>query len=282
MAKIIDAHHHLWHYTPHDYGWIGDEMQILRRDFLPAELQMVAFEAEVDGSIVVQARQQLEETRWLLKCAAEDPFIEGVVGWLPLTNPELPTLLQSFRDESKLKGLRHVIQDEPDDLYILREDFNRGIDALLGTDLVFDILVYERHLPQTIEFVRRHPRQTFVLDHLAKPKIRDKEMEPWKDNLKRLADLENVVCKCSGLATEADWTSWSLQSISPYLDAALEAFGPERLMAGSDWPVCLVATAYSHWWSTLREWSLQLSEAQRAQFLGLNAQRIYRLAGDAN
>jgi L-fuconolactonase len=277
MAKIIDAHHHLWRYTPQDYGWISNDIQLLRRDFLPADLQSEARDAGVGGSVVVQARQTVEETRWLLECAAGCDFIEGVVGWLPLTDPGLPALLQAFRDESKLKGLRHVIQDEPDDLYILREDFNRGIDALLGTDLVFDILVYERHLPQTIEFVRRHPQQTFVLDHLAKPKVREREMEPWRDQLKRLADFGNVACKCSGLATEADWASWSVEDVQPYLDAALDAFGAERLMAGSDWPVCLVATEYSRWWSTLKEWSQQMSETQREQFLGGTAQRIYRL-----
>jgi L-fuconolactonase len=281
MAKIIDAHHHLWRYTAHDYSWIGDAMQSLRHDFLPADLQLAAKDAEVNGSIVVQARQTLEETRWLLQCAAENHFIEGVRGWLPLAEHALPDLLHALRDQPKLKGLRHVIQDEPDNFYILREDFNQGIAALADTGLVFDILVYERHLPQTIEFVSRHPQQTFVLDHLAKPNIRNKEMQPWKDNLKRLADFENVVCKCSGLATEADWATWSIEDIRPYLDVAREAFGAERLMAGSDWPVCLVATGYSRWWSMLKEWSSQLSHTQRNQFLGGTAQRVYKLEAEA-
>jgi L-fuconolactonase len=282
MAKIIDAHHHLWRYTAHDYSWIGDAMQGLRRDFLPSDLQLAAKEAGVNGSVVVQARQTLEETRWLLQCAAQSHFIEGVVGWLPLTEPALPDLLHALRDEPKLKGLRHVIQDEPDNFYILHEDFNRGIAALADTGLVFDILIYERHLPQTIEFVSRHPQQTFVLDHLAKPKIREREMQPWKDNLRRLADFENVICKCSGLATEAEWATWSIEDIRPYLDAALEAFGPERLMAGSDWPVCLIATGYSRWWSTLKEWSMQWSNAQQEQFFAGTAQRVYRLGAEAS
>ncbi len=278
MAKIIDAHHHLWQYSPLHYGWISDEMQMLRRDFLPADLRLAASDAGVDGSVVVQARQTLKETRWLLECAAEDPFIKGVVGWLPLTDSDFPALLHTFHDKPKLRGLRHVIQNEPDPFYILRDDFNRGIAALADTGLVFDILIYEYHLPQAIDFVSRHPQQPFVLDHLAKPKIRKKEMQPWKDNLKRLGDFGNVTCKCSGLATEAVWSSWSLEIIRPYLDAALEAFGPDRLMAGSDWPVCLVATGYSRWWSILAEWSEQLSETQRQQFLGTTAQRIYGLA----
>lgn len=278
MAEaIIDAHHHLWHYTEKDYGWIDDGMQSLRRDYLPADLQAAASEAGVVGTVVVQARQTLEETAWLLECAAATPLIQGVVGWLPLADPACASLLQAHRNQPLLKGLRHVIQDEPDDHYILGDDFNRGVALLAETGLVFDILIHARHLPQTIDFVKRHPRQAFVLDHLAKPPIRTASLQPWKDNLKRLAESENVACKLSGLATEANWATWTFDDLEPYLDAALEAFGAGRLMAGSDWPVCLLATGYTRWWSTLKQWAAKLDAADRERLFSGTAQRIYRL-----
>ena len=209
-------------------------------------------DAGVDGSVVVQARQSVEETRWLLEVAAEDEAIRGVVGWLPLASAELPALLREFAGGGKLKGVRHVVQDEPDDDFILRDDFNRGVAALLDTGLVYDILIYERHLPQAAGFVERHPKQVCVLDHLAKPRIKERILEPWRENLSRLAEHDNVFCKLSGLVTEADWGAWTLDGLRPYLDAALEAFGAERLMAGSDWPVCLLASGYGQWWGALR------------------------------
>jgi L-fuconolactonase len=277
MAETIDAHHHLWRYSADDYGWISPEMEVLRRDFVARDLDHELRGAGVDGSVVVQARQSVEETRWLLELAAEDEAIRGVVGWLPLTSAELPRVLREFADCGKLKGVRHVVQDEPDDDFILREDFNRGVAALLDTGLVYDILIHERHLPQAVRFVKRHPEQAFVLDHLAKPRIRDGILEPWRENLMRIAEHHNVSCKLSGLVTEADWGYWSLDDLRPYMDAALEAFGAERLMAGSDWPVCLLASGYGRWWGALREWAADMDEADREQIFGLTAKRVYRL-----
>jgi len=277
MAEMIDAHHHLWRYSAEDYGWISPEMNVLRRDFVAQDLDRELQEAGVDGSVVVQARQSIEETRWLLELAAEDEAIRGVVGWLPLVSAELPAMLREFADYGKLKGLRHVIQDEPDDDFILREDFNRGVAALLDTGLVYDILIHERHLPQAAKFVERHPEQAFVLDHLAKPLIKDGILEPWRENLTRLAEHENVFCKLSGLVTEADWDAWTLDDLRPYLDIALEAFGAERLMAGSDWPVCLLASGYGQWWDALRAWAGRLDEDERERVFGLTAKRAYRL-----
>jgi L-fuconolactonase len=170
-----------------------------------------------------------------------------------------------------------VIQDEPDDDFILRDDFNRGIGLLAGTGLVYDILIQERHLPQAAIFVDRHPEQIFVLDHLAKPRVREQILLPWRENLRRLAEHENVYCKLSGLVTEADWAAWTLDELRPYLDAALEVFGVERLMAGSDWPVCLLASGYGRWWSTLRSWAAGLSGNERAQIFGETARKVYRL-----
>ena len=277
MVETIDAHHHLWRYDSQDYGWISAEMKVLRRDFLAADLAGELQTAGVDGSVVVQARQTLAETDWLLALADADPRIRGVVGWAPLADANFPVHLKRLLAQTKLKGLRHVIQDEPDDNFILRDDFNRGVDQLLNTGLVYDILIHERHLPQAAVFVARHPDQIFVLDHLGKPKIRDSVIQPWRDQLKRLAQHANVYCKLSGLVTEADWDMWTLHDLQPYLDAALEAFGAERLMAGSDWPVCLLASTYQRWWATLREWCGSLSEDERAKILGGTAWTVYRL-----
>ena len=281
MAERIDAHHHLWKYTATEYGWISGEMGVLRRDFLPSDLRREMAPAGVDGAVTVQARQTLEETRWLLELAAENPFLRGVVGWAPLASPDLPRYLTEFAAHPRLKGLRHVIQDEPDDAFILREDFNRGVSALAATGLVYDILIHERHLPFAIQFVDRHPNQVFVLDHLAKPLIRQRVISPWRERLKELAERPNVYCKVSGMATEADWSQWTADDLRPYFDAALESFGPDRLLAGSDWPVCLLASGYSRWWQTLAGLVAGLSGAEQQKILGENAIRIYRLDKEA-
>ena len=206
----IDAHHHFWHYNTQDYGWISDEMSVLRRDFLPADLKPELDRAGIERVVSVQARQCVEETEWLLKLAEENDFIAGVVGWLPIASPDFPALLEQFAANPKLRAIRHVVQDEPDDRFILGEAFNQGIDRLLSTHLVYDILIFERHLPYAIEFVKRHSKeQVFVLDHIAKPKIAAGEMHPWADNLRKLAAFPNVFCKLSGLVTEADIHNWT-------------------------------------------------------------------------
>lgn len=278
MAERIDAHHHLWRYSHEEYGWIASGMNVLRRDFLPEDLDDELRAAGIDGSIAVQARQSVEETRWLLELAEQRETIRGVVGWLPLTSPDVGPLLKEFGTHRKLKGVRHVLQDEPDDRFMLREDFNAGVESLLEAGLVYDILIHERQLPEAIELVKRHPGQIFVLDHLAKPLIRERTLEPWRTNLKRLADSGDVFCKLSGLVTEADWATWTLDDLRPYMDAAMEAFGAERLMAGSDWPVCLLASGYARWWSAIEEWMRDMSSGAQEQIMGVTAQRVYRLS----
>ncbi len=278
MTERIDAHHHLWRYSAVEYGWIDESMSALRRDFLPDDLVGVMASAGVDGAVTVQARQTLEETRWLLGLADECAAIRGVVGWAPIAGEEFPSVMEEFADREKLKGLRHVIQGEKDENYILREDFNSGIRAMLGSGLVYDILIYERHLPQTIEFVDGHPEQMFVLDHVAKPMIREGLLEPWATRMRELGKRENVWCKVSGMVTEADWAAWTPAALRPYLDGVVEAFGVERLMVGSDWPVCLVACEYGRWFDVLREYFSGFSESERDAVFGRTATEVYQLS----
>jgi L-fuconolactonase len=280
MATLtVDAHHHLWRYTSGEFGWIYDAMRVLRRDFLPSDLRNEASLANVQATIAVQARQSLEETQWLLEMSRDSELIRGVVGWAPLTSWDIDQVLSNLSRESILKGLRHVIQDEADDNFILRDDFNRGIAAMAGTGLVYDILIFAKHLPQTALFVDRHPTQPFVLDHIAKPPITRGQagLEPWATHLRELARRPNVSCKLSGMVTEADWQTWSLESLRPYLDAVVDSFGPERLMVGSDWPVCLVATGYKRWFDTLRVYFAPFSSEETAAIFGGNATSVYKL-----
>ena len=273
----IDAHHHFWRYTAAEYGWIADDMATLRRDFLPEDLRREIHAANVEGVVSVQARQTLEETRWLLELAENNDFIRGVVGWAPLVSETVQANLEHLSRRPKLKALRHVLQDEPDDGYMLRDDFNRGLSLLKKFGLVYDILIFERHLPQTIELVDRHPEQRFVLDHLAKPRVREGIISPWRENLRELAKRPNVYCKLSGLATEADHQSWTPEQLEPYLQAALDTFGPRRLMFGSDWPVCLLATGYQRWFDLVSEFIAPLSPPERAHILGETAIEAYHL-----
>lgn len=278
MLARIDAHHHLWRYTEEEYAWIADDMRALARDFVPEDLRPELLASGIQGSIAVQARQTLEETTWLLRLADEFDFIRGVVGWAPLARPEFPAVIERLQDSEKLKGLRHVIQDEPDENFMHRPDFNSGVALLRQYGLVYDILIFERHLPAAISFVDRHPAQIFVLDHIAKPRIRGRELEPWRTNIRELARRENVYCKVSGMVTEANWKNWSPADLQPYLDVVLQAFGPKRLMAGSDWPVCLLATTYQAWFSAVEEFIRPLSIAEREMILGGVASEVYSLA----
>jgi L-fuconolactonase len=274
---VIDAHHHFWRYTPEEFGWIGDGMRAIRRDFSPADLSAEISAAGVAGVVSVQARQSLAETRWLLDLAETSAFIRGVVGWVPLVDANVGALLAELAPRRKFRAVRHVLQGEPDEKYMLRADFNRGIAALHQFNLAYDILIFERHLPQTIEFVDRHPQQVFVLDHVAKPRVREQIFEPWRRNLRELARRPNVYCKISGLVTEADFARWTEAQLRPYFDATLEAFGPARLLFGSDWPVCLVGCTYARWLSLVREWTQSLSAAEQAQIFGGTAIKAYGL-----
>ncbi len=277
MADRIDAHHHLWRYSKKDCGWIGPGMDALARDFLPGDLEKELTASGIDGCVAVQVRQTTEETEWLLQLASESNLIRGVVGWAPIASAEFAGVLEKWADREKLKGLRHVIQDEPDDDFIHRQDFNAGIARLAGTGLVYDILIYERHLAAAIDFVDRHPRQVFVLDHIAKPRIKERVLEPWRSHIFDLAKRDNVYCKVSGMVTEADWTKWTPADLQPYLHAVFEAFGANRLMFGSDWPVCLLASSYRRWCDTVLEFIASLSKSEKDLILGGVAKKVYSL-----
>ena len=273
----VDAHQHFWIYTPEEYEWIDESMGALRCDFLPADLNAELVSGGFHGSVAVQARQTLEETRWLLELAERSPSILGVVGWVDLRSPEVRSQLRLFARNPKLVGIRHIVQAEPDDRFLLQPEFLRGIAVLEEFDLAYDILIYTKHLPVACEFVERFPRQRFVLDHLAKPPIKSGEINSWAEGIRRLAAFPNVFCKLSGLLTEADWQHWKPEQIAPYLDVAFESFGPERLMIGSDWPVCLVAAPYARTICAVQDYVSRQKPEWRDGVLGENAKRFWRL-----
>lgn len=252
-------------------------MDVLRRDFLPSDLETALRASAISGAVSVQARQSLEETYWLLDMAGTHPFVHGIVGWVPLTAPRLDEILEPLAADPKLVGVRHVLQDEPDNLLMEDSRFNAGVSLLSRLNLVYDILIFERHLPQAIAFVDRHPNQRFVLDHLAKPRAAAREMEPWRSRIRELARRGNVYCKVSGLVTEADWNGWSAGQLAPYLDAVLEAFSPRRMMFGSDWPVALLATSYSRWVDTVEAFVSSLSADEQREIWAATAVEAYRL-----
>ena len=277
MIKI-DAHHHFWRYDPVEYAWISENMSAIRRSFEPQDLAVELKSAGIDGVVSVQARQTLDETWQLLTYADQNEFIRGVVGWVPLCSPDLNRTLASVATHPKLLGVRHVLQDEPDSHYILRDDFNRGVAALLPFHLTYDILVFERHLPQTIEFVDRHPNQMFVVDHLAKPRVKEGVISPWRENIRKLAERPHVYCKVSGLVTEADYQHWTEPQLRPYIEVVLEAFTPQRVMFGSDWPVCLLAVQYGNWAQIVERATAGLSESEQQRFWSGTAKEAYRLS----
>jgi L-fuconolactonase len=271
----LDAHQHFWKYSTAEYGWINDKMAGLRRDFLPQDLQPLLAAEGFDGSIAVQARQTLEETRWLLELAAHNDIVRGVVGWVDLRSPDLSANLHQFAQNPKLVGVRHVVQDEPDDEFMLRSDFRRGIGRLHEYDLAYDILIFPRQLPAAAKLVREFPDQRFVLDHIAKPLIAEGRIEPWDLGLRELAKAGNVCCKLSGMVTEARWDDWKPADFRPYLDTVLDAFGSARLMVGSDWPVCSVAGGYGRAIGLVRDYIGQLTSSEQEAILGGNCARFY-------
>lgn len=270
----LDSHQHFWRYTGSQYPWIPPG-SALQRDWLPADLAELQRPLGFEGSIAVQARQSLMETRWLLELAEADPRIKGVVGWVDLRSDRVEEQLAEFADHPRFVGVRHVVQDEPDNAFMLRPEFVSGIGKLRQFGLAYDILIYPRQLPAAIELVRRFPEQPFVLDHIAKPNIKTGLLSPWREQIRELAAAPNVWCKVSGMVTEANPQAWQPADFQPYLDTVFEAFGAERLMFGSDWPVCLLAASYEQTFGLVRDYVAALPAATQAKLLGETAARFY-------
>ena len=271
----IDSHQHFWHYSPVNHAWMSDDMGALKHDYLPADLQPLLSQSGFDGCVAVQASQTLEETRWLLELARQNDFIKGVVGWVDLRSDNLLAQLKEFATHPKFVGVRHVVQDEPDDQFLLGKEFRRGITHLREFNLVYDLLLFPKHLPVAARLVQEFPDQPFVLDHIAKPRIGEGFLSPWCDDLKTLAQFENVACKLSGMVTEAKWKQWQASDFRPYLDCVFSAFGAERLMIGSDWPVCIVSSEYGETMRIVTDYLKEFPEPVRTGILGGNCARIY-------
>ncbi len=272
----IDSHQHFWSYDEKQYPWIPKGSP-LHRDWLPADLAPLLAAAGLDGCIAVQARQTIEESRWLLALAEHHPIIQGVVGWVDLRSPDVERDLAALAPHSKFSGVRHVVQDEPDAAFMLGAEFLRGIGKLRAFDLTYDILIYPQQLPAAIALARRFPEQPFVLDHIAKPRIKDGTLEPWRTQIRELAKAPNVLCKVSGMVTEADHAAWRPEDFTPYLEVVFEAFGEDRLMSGSDWPVCLLAGSYARTFALVDDYARALSAPAREKLFGGNAVRFYRV-----
>jgi L-fuconolactonase len=281
MSRLIDAHHHFWDPQTADYAWLSGDFARIRRRFGPDDLSPSLAATGVDGTILVQTRSGLDETCTFLETAATTPFIRGVVGWLDLTDAAISDTIAGLRAGSggeRLVGIRHQVHDEADPDWLLRPDVERGIAAVGRAGLVYDLLVRTRELPAAMAIARRLPDVRFVVDHLAKPPIAQQQLQPWSSLLAELGPLENVAAKLSGLVTEADWSTWTSADVQPYVDVALEVFGPARLMFGSDWPVCLLAASYPSVLEAARTLTGQLSPAERSAIFGRTAEVAYGLA----
>jgi L-fuconolactonase len=254
---------------------MSDEMSQLKRDFLPEDLQPLLQSSAFDGCIAVQARQTLEETRWLLEFSERHAFIKGVVGWVDLCSTELRRQLETFATHPKFVGVRHIVQDEPDDEFMLRAEFMNGIAQLRGFDLTYDLLLYPRHLRAAAQLVQKFPEQPFVLDHMGKPRIAEGLLSPWREDLRELASAPNVLCKLSGMVTEAKWNQWKPAEFTRYIDSVVEVFTPERLMIASDWPVCLLSGDYAATMQIAIDYVQQFSLAAQSGILGGNCARFY-------
>ena len=273
---IIDSHVHFWKFDKKRDAWITDDMKILRQDYLPSHLSTTLKRNGVDGCVAVQASQSELETHFLVELSKTHPEIKGVVGWIGLQDPEIEKRLDYFSRYPIIKGWRHIVQSEPGD-FLLKEDFQRGIAAIAARNYTYDILIYHYQLKQAIDFVARFPGQHFVIDHCAKPDIGKKNISEWKTRMKEMAQFPYVYCKLSGLFTETKWKEWSVGDFYPYLDAVFEAFGTDRLLFGSDWPVILLSGMYVQWKSLLEKYMENFAEEDRLKVFGLNAIAFYNL-----
>jgi L-fuconolactonase len=274
---VIDSHQHFWKYEPVKHDWIDDDMSVIRRDFSPSDLSKVYKESSIDGCVAVQADQTLEETDFLIDLASNNSFIKGIVGWVDLRAENIENVLEKYSTDKIVKGFRHVVQGEADHNFLLRPNFSRGISLLEKYNFTYDILVFPHQLGSVLEFVKKFPNQKFVIDHIAKPYIKDGYFDGWATMMIAIGKHENVSCKMSGMVTEADFNTWTPEQIHPYMNVALEAFGSSRILFGSDWPVCLVAGNYSKIKKLTTDFISQLSQIEQNSIMGTNAIEFYNL-----
>lgn len=272
----IDSHVHFWKYDEVRDSWITDDMKVLQQDYLPEHFQPIAKRNGIDGVVAVQADQSELETRFLAELAATHPLIKGVVGWIDLRDPKLGERLQHFIAYPIIKGWRHIVQGEPDD-FLLKKDFQRGVQLLKEFDYTYDVLIYHHQLPAAVAFINALPEQKLIIDHCAKPDIRERSIKEWETQMRRIAEHPNVYCKVSGLFTETHWKKWSAADFYPYLDVVFDAFGADRLLFGSDWPVILLSGIYVQWKSLLEKYMENFKPEQREKVFGGNAVSFYNL-----
>lgn len=273
----IDSHQHFWKYDPVKDAWITDEMAVIKQDFMPEDLEPLLAQAGIDGCVAVQADQSEKETLFLLDLLEKHSFVKGVVGWIDFRAANLEERLEYFSQFKALKGFRHIVQAEPETEFLLRDDFCRGISRLARYDYTYDILIYPKHIPAAVEFAKRFPDQPLLVDHIAKPFIKDGLIDDWAREMKAFAELEHVSCKISGLITEADWANWKYDHFKKYIDVTLEIFGIDRVMFGSDWPVCLVGASYLETCEILRRNTPELSADESRKLWGQNCIDFYKL-----
>ncbi|MGY5354757.1 amidohydrolase family protein [Wenyingzhuangia sp. IMCC45467] len=274
---VIDSHQHFWKYNAEKHSWIDDEMAVIRKDFLPEDLKVVYQQNNIDGCIAVQADQTLEETNFLIDLASQHNFIKGVVGWVDFRADDIDDVLKNYSQYKVVKGFRHIVQGEPDPNFLLRPDFVKGISKLENYGFTYDILVFPHQLGAVLEFVKQFPNIKFVIDHIAKPYIKDGFYHGWAVLIKEIAKCPNVYCKLSGMITEADYKSWTYEQLEPYMQLVLQDFGTDRVMFGSDWPVCLVAGNYTQVKNTVQEFIKTLTKQEQAAIMGNNAVEFYQL-----
>ncbi len=274
--RIIDSHQHFWKYHPQNHAWINDDMKIIQKDFLPEDLAVVLSTQNVEGCISVQVDQTKEETAFQIECAGHNPFIKGVVGWIDLMNPTLERDIEIYNEQKIVKGFRHILQGAEEG-FMLQPNFINGLKQLSKYHYTYDLLIYANQIQEAIELIKSVEDLSIVLDHIAKPSIKTKSIQDWERDIKSLAKYPNLYCKISGMATEADWTTWKSEDLKPYLDIVVEAFGVDRLLFGSDWPVCLVASSYERWLITIKEYFKEFSISEQEKIFALNCESFYTL-----
>jgi len=274
----IDAHQHFWRYDPIQHEWINHEMRVIQKDFMPEDLQPVLRAAGIDGCVLVQVDQTEDENEFQLEHAGKHDFIKGVVGWVDLQSPGVEERLAFYKKYPKMKGFRHILQGEKDRALMLKPAFKRGVGLLQKFGFTYDILIFPDQLGYSLDFTSSFPDQPFVIDHVAKPYIKDKRLtSEWKAAIRAVAARENVYCKISGMVTEADWKRWKAEDLHPYIDTVVEAFGTRRILYGSDWPVCLVAATYEQWHGLMKDYFSKFSKDEQAAVFGGNAIQFYNL-----